>query len=242
VHSVDEARRTYSIRLLDGTVEHNVHFTSVVFPSSDPIIPFQSYAALPRYFDNDFGGEWGVKNKSNGHGAYKVGSMLTQSKEAVMHTTTAHLLRMLRFAQSWDDACGESADRQVSLISSHPDVDMLCGQMVWIGVTCIAMHSSTGVDIQAIEDQLLDIQDIIKRDPPRGDGLHWINSDTWESIREWVDVMTSRILSPYRDHGEWSYEVPDAETSFNMATASSRPKGGRWGTEPHDPICHYHYV
>lgn len=221
------------MRLLDGTVEHNVHFTSAVFPSSDPLIPFQSYAALPRYFENDFGGMWGnnVKNHGHGHGhvhgASKVGSMLAQTTEAVLQTTTSHLLRLLRFAQSWDDACGESVDQHLVLVSSHPDVNMLCGQLVWVCVTCIAMHSSTGVDIHAIEEQLLDIQDTIKRDLPRGDGRHWINSDTWESIREWVDVMTSRILSPYRDHGEWSFEVSNAEESFDMATASTRPKA-RW--------------
>ena len=146
-----------------------------------------------------------------------------QSREAVLHTTTAHLFRLLCFARLWDPTCSESSDHKVSLVTTHPDVDMLCGQLVWLIVTCIAMHSTTCVDIDAIEKQLLDIQKKVSRDPSK-DERHWINSEVWEDIREWLDVMTSRILSPFRDHGEWKYDAADAEEEFDKSMAPTRPR------------------
>ena len=213
MHSIDSERRTYSVRLQDGTIEHNVPFRSVVFPTAPPVIPFQSSAALPKYFENDFSGE-----PKRGLHATKAGSMLVQSKDAVLQTTTSHLLRMLHFAQSWDIACSASDDQSVSLVTSPPDVDMLCGQIVWLIVSGIAQHSTTNVDINAIEEQLLDVQDTIDRDPSREEDRHWINSAAWDKIRQWVDVMTSRILSPHKDNGQWKFDEPDMEECFEMAS------------------------
>lgn len=76
----------------------------------------------------------------------------------------------------------------------------------------IADFSWMGNDFEALLKQLEEIDGLIQL----GNSCtsHWISSENWNQIRDWVSRMIGRIVGPHRSQSTWSYDYTDIEESF----------------------------
>jgi hypothetical protein len=215
VHSVDATQTFYTIRSRVGTLDCNVPCQNVFVQTSTPFLSFEPTSSLPRYVETDpamatsspatsafASTNLNFGNKNLFHGGY-----VSYKSDAKVSTSTAHLVRLLKFARFWEE-CPERR----SLVTSHPNLDSLCGQLVWVLVMTIADHSWLGNDFDALMRQLEEIDHLAQ--VGNSSSSHWISSESWNLIREWLSRMIGRILGPHRSHATWSYDYTDMEESF----------------------------
>jgi hypothetical protein len=225
VHSVDASHTCYTIRSRAGTLDYNVPCQSVFLQTSTPFLSFEPTSSLPRYVETDpalpdssSSGHPNFGNKNLLHGGY-----ISYKGEGKVSTSTAHLVRLLKYARFWEE---NMTPERRSLVSLLPNMDILCGQLVWVLVMTIADHSWMGSDFDAITKQLEEIDHLAQ--VGNSSSSHWISSDSWNLIREWLSRMIGRILGPHRPHATWSYDYTDMEESFE--TIYLPPKQKRYRT------------
>lgn len=190
---------------------------------SPPLLPFETTSSLPRYLETD------ITNDSNNFGIYnrsigQSGNISYKGDHQIL-TSTAHLVRLLKFSRHWEEYLNRnlSSERRNNLISSKPNLNSLCSQLVWIVISIIALHSQLGCDIEAISKQLEEIDNIIQVEE-NSLTSHWITSNDWNLTREWVSRMIGRILGPHRSQNTWSYDYSDIEESFETIYLPSKQK------------------
>jgi hypothetical protein len=160
-----------------------------------------------------------TSNPYSGNRNLLQGGYISYKGDSTISTSTAHLVRLLKFARNWE---GNNSREQRSLVTRKPDADHLCGQLVWILVMTIADYSWMGSDFEALMKQLEEIDGLIQLG--NSSSSHWISSEHWNQIRDWVSRMIGRIVGPHRSQSTWSYDYTDMEESFETIYLPTKQK------------------
>lgn len=157
-----------------------------------------------------------MTSSSIGHtNGIQKGGYISYRGDTIISTTTAHLVRLLKFSRGWD----ENLSDQRTLVRTKPNVDYLCSQLVWVLVVSIADYCRMGNELDAVIRQLEEIESIIQvGSSPQS---HWLSSTEWDQIRDWFSRMVGRILGPFRSNSLWSYDYGDMEDSFDTVYVPS---------------------
>jgi hypothetical protein len=186
--------------------------------TSTPFLNLEPSSCLPRYVETD--SSTAEVTSHLGSRNLLQGGYISYKGDSTISTSTAHLVRLLKFARHWE---GSSSREQRSLLGKQgPDVDHLCGELVWVLVMTIADHSWIGNDSEALIKQLEEIDGLIQLGTSANS--HWIASENWNHIRDWLSRMIGRIVGPLRSQSTWSYDYTDMEESFETIYLPTKQK------------------
>jgi hypothetical protein len=193
----------------------------VVFQNAPPILLFEPTLSLPRYLETDLSSssnDVGGPNRGFLHGGY-----VSYKGDGDLPTTTAHFVRLLKFARNWEETLSRSlsSERRCLLTTFRPNLDHLCSQVVWILIMTIVVYSWMGVNIESLGKQLDEIENLLQIQDTQT--THWISSEEWNQTREWVSKMINRIMGPHRSNLSWSYDKIEIEEPFdNMSNPTKQ--------------------